>query len=62
MKEGSQPTRTEFIAYWERHEKERFTWRSLLPYLIYVGGLAVYAIAVRRLDTDGQFWMVSILP
>ncbi len=60
MNKESQPTRTEFVTYWERHEKERFSWHSLLPHLIYVGGLAVYALAVRRLDTCGRFWMVSI--
>ena len=54
-----QPKRNDFIAYWERHEKERFSWRSLLPYLIYIGGLAAYAILYRRLDADGRFWIAG---
>jgi hypothetical protein len=56
-----QPTKGEFIAYWERHEKERSSWRGLLPHAIFIGGLAVYALALRRLDTDGRFWIISIV-
>lgn len=50
-----QPTRDEFIAYWEKGEKERHSLRGLLPLGIYIGGLALYAFAVRVVDPTGRF-------
>ena len=53
-----QPTREEFATYWKDYGV--FTWRQLVPYVVLLGGLAVYAFAVRRLDAEGRFWFLSL--
>lgn len=50
MTEGKrEPTREEFLAYWRKGEQERkeFSWRTVRPYVIYIGGLALFATLVR---------------
>jgi len=58
MSPAPQPTRDEFAAYWKGHDTP--SWRRLVPHAIYLGGLALYAFAVRRLDAEGRFWFLSI--
>ena len=54
-----QPARESFIAYWKDYGT--FTWRQLLFYILYPGGLAVYAFVVRWIDSDGRFWLPSLV-
>ncbi len=38
-----------------------FRWRQLLWYFGYLGGLALYAFVVRRVDSDGRFIIASLV-
>ena len=40
-----QPSRDEFIAYWKNFDA-LFRLRKLAPHLIYIGGLAIFAVIV----------------
>ena len=59
MTSTHQPDREAFIAYWKDYEA--FTWRQLLFYLLYPGGLAVYALVVSWIDSYGRFWLPSVV-
>lgn len=50
-----QPSREAFIAYWK--DFRTFTWRQLLFYILYPGGLAVYAFVVRWIDFGRWYWL-----
>jgi hypothetical protein len=52
------PGREAFIAYWRDYGTSR--WRQLLPYVLYLGGLGLFALVVRRIDTQGRFWPASL--
>jgi len=64
-----QPSREAFIAYWK--DFGTFKWHQLLFYILYPGGLAVYAFIVSRINSadgsgcqlvgaaDTSFWSVS---
>ncbi len=52
------PDRDEFIAYW--NEDQIFRWRKLLPYVLYVGGLAVYALLVHLIDSARHLMPMSL--
>ena len=54
-----QPDREAFIAYWKDYET--FTRGQVLFYLLYPGCLAVYALVVRWIDSDGRFWLPSLV-
>ena len=59
MPHQQQPDREAFIKYWKDYGT--FSWRQLLPYGIYLGSLALYAFVVRRIDTEGRFWLPSLI-
>ncbi len=59
MAANEKPTREAFIAYWKDYEG--FAWRQLLPYILYLGPLAIYAIVIRSIDPEGQFWLPSVI-
>jgi ribosomal protein S27AE len=59
MKAKQQPTREAFTAFWK--ESDIFHWRQLLPYVLYPGGLALYAFVIRWIDTEGRFWLASLI-
>lgn len=54
-----QPSRDAFIAYWKYYGM--FRRRQLFWYVGYLGGLALYAFIVRRIDPDGRFLIVSLV-
>ncbi len=56
---GQQPDREAFIAYWKGYRT--FSWRMPLCYGIYLGGLELYVLVVRRIDAEGRFLLPSIL-
>jgi hypothetical protein len=51
------PTREEFADYWKDYDT--VSWRQFAPYVVYLGGLALYAWVVPRIA--GEFWLASIL-
>jgi hypothetical protein len=62
-KETTEPTREEFLAYWRKGEEERskFSWRTVRPYVIYIGGLALFAAIIRSLDPSYGFAVAAVL-
>jgi hypothetical protein len=54
------PTREEFIAFWR--VANRTSWRRILPHLIYLSGLATYAVIVRAVASrlPGILWVVYL--
>jgi DNA-directed RNA polymerase subunit RPC12/RpoP len=58
MSRTHQPTRQEFASYWKDYDT--FAWRQLVPYAVYLGGLALYAFAVRRTDAEGRFLVIEL--
>lgn len=54
------PTRDEFIAFWEKHTRERTTWRALLPNGIFILGAVLYAMTVRLIDGNILFWFAAV--
>src|SRR5437879_6389766 len=59
MRATQRPGREEFIAYWK--DWETVSWCQFVPYLLYLGCLAVYALVVRRFDPEGRFWLPSFI-
>jgi hypothetical protein len=59
MTAPERPTREAFIAYWKDHDG--FAWRQLLPYIQYLGPLAIFAFVVRLIDREGRFWLPSVI-
>jgi hypothetical protein len=56
---AQQPNREAFIAYWKTYRV--FRWCQLLWYVSYLGGLALYAFVIRRVDPDGRFLLASLV-
>jgi hypothetical protein len=54
-----QPTHEEFARYWKDYDT--FSWRELVPYVIYLGPLTLYAFAVRLIDAEGRFWVIEFV-
>jgi hypothetical protein len=54
-----QPTREEFTHYWRGYDT--FLWRDLLPYIVYLGGLALYAFVYHRIDAEGRFLLLALV-
>jgi hypothetical protein len=54
-----QPSREAFTAYWKNYGTPG--WRLALWYLIYLGGLALFAFIVRWLDADGWFLIILLV-
>jgi hypothetical protein len=54
------PTREEFVAFWESIH----SWRSILPHVLYLSGLALYVAIVRAIlkfkFISGRFWLVYL--
>jgi hypothetical protein len=61
MKDTQRPSREEFTAYWKDYEDDVFGWRQLLPYVFYLGPLALYALTIRWIDPEGRFWLTSLV-
>lgn len=59
MTAPQRPSREEFIAFWK--DFETFSWRDVLPYLLYPGCLALLVSVIRRIDPDGRFLLPLIL-
>ena len=59
MTATQQPSREAFIAYWK--DFDTFTWRQLLPYIIYPGCGVIYAFVVRWIDPDGRFAIPELI-
>ena len=59
MKIDRRPSREEFIAYWKGYDT--FSWPQLLPYVLYIGCMTIYAIVMRRIDPEGRFWLPSLI-
>ena len=55
-----QPTRDEFIAYW-REARTSYGLRVFLPYIGFLGGLAIYGFAVHLLDAEARFIVPSVV-
>jgi hypothetical protein len=51
-------TRDEFIAFWEDSQTPRL--RQLAPHAIYLGGLALYTIVIRLIDTTGRLALPAL--
>lgn len=52
------PNRDEFTAFWQNHDTFRFL--QLAPLGIYLGGLALFAIEIRLIDTTGRFALAAL--
>jgi hypothetical protein len=59
MSQPEQPTREEFVHYWRDYDK--FSWRDISPYFVYLGGLALYAFVYRHIDAEGRFVLLAIV-
>jgi hypothetical protein len=59
MTATKRPSREEFTAYWK--EAETSNWDVVLLYIVYPGVLAVYAVLVRWIDSEGRFWLPSLV-
>jgi len=59
MAATEQPSREAFIAFWK--DSDVFSWREVLPYVLYLGPLAVYAFVIRSIDPQGRFWLPSVI-
>ena len=57
---AGQPTRDEFVAFWEKHTSEMSSWRALVPHCIYVCGFALYALVVCLMPDAERFWLVLL--
>jgi hypothetical protein len=53
------PSREAFIAYWKDYDT--FGWDDILLYLVYPGVLALYGLLVRWIDSEGRFWLPSLI-
>jgi hypothetical protein len=54
-----QPSREAFVAYWKGFEV--YSWRNLVPYAVYLGGLALYVFVIHRIDSEARFWIPSLI-
>ncbi len=54
-----QLNREAFITFWKDYGV--FRWRQLLWYVGYLGGLALYGLIVRKVDSDGRFLVASLI-
>jgi hypothetical protein len=63
MTATQRPGREEFIAFWKEEERRReeASWRELLPHVLYPGYLAIAVFVVRWLDSEGRFWLPSLI-
>ena len=52
------PTRRVFIAFWQTDDTFRL--RQLAPFVLYLGGLALYAFVVRVTDVTAQFILPAL--
>ena len=59
MTTTQRPNREAFIGYWKDYDT--FHWTGLLPYTFYLGPLALYAFLVRWIDSEGRFWLPSLI-
>jgi hypothetical protein len=59
MVDKQQIDRDAFIAYWKNYGTPG--WRLALWCLTYLGGLALFAFVVHRVDADGGFLIVSVV-
>jgi len=59
MTATQRPSREAFIDFWK--DFDDFSWRQLLPYIIYPGTLAIFAFVVRMIDPEGRFWLPSLI-
>ena len=50
--------RHDFIAFWQDHDTFKFL--QLAPVGIYLGGLALFAIVIRLIDTTGRFALPTL--
>jgi hypothetical protein len=53
------PSREAFIAYWKDYDT--FGWDGVLLYLVYPGVLALYGLLIRWIDSEGRFWLPSLI-
>ncbi len=61
MTTTQRPSREEFIAFWKDYGTVNFNSDELLLYIIYPGVLALYALLVRWIDSEGRFWLPSFI-
>ncbi len=54
-----QPTREEFASYWKDYDA--FSWRQLVPHVVYLGGLTLYTFAAHLIDAEGRFWVIEFV-
>ena len=59
MTTAKRPSREEFTAYWK--DDQTFDRGDLLLYVFYPGVLALYAVVVRWIDSEGRFWLPSLI-
>lgn len=59
MPDTQQPSKTAFINYWKHYGV--FGWAQVLWYVGYVGGLALYAFVIRKIDPDGLFLVAALV-
>jgi hypothetical protein len=59
MTATKRPSREEFTAYWK--EVETSNWDDVLLYVVYPGVLALYAVLIRLMDSEGRFWLPSLI-
>jgi hypothetical protein len=58
MTTTQRPSREEFTAYWKDYGTFDF---DVLLYIVYPGLLALYAVLVRWIDSEGRFWLPSFV-
>jgi hypothetical protein len=59
MTATKRPSREEFTAYWK--DFQTLNWGDVLLYIVYPGVLALYAILIRWIDSEGRFWLPSLI-
>jgi hypothetical protein len=59
MAARQRPNREEFIAFWK--EYDGFSWRQLMPYVLYLGPLAMYAFVIRWFDSGGRLSVLTFV-
>ncbi len=59
MTPTKRPSREEFAAFWK--DVQNFNWDEVLLYIVYPGVLALYAVLIHRIDSDGRFWLPAFV-
>ena len=58
MESVNQPSYEEFLAYWQKHDQYYNSWRAIVPYAVYILGLALFTMLLHRIAPFSVLWII----